>query len=171
MTLLQLLIGGLLLILGRKLFWLFVACLGFVIALRVSTDLLVGQPDWIRLLVAIVIGALGALLAVFLQRLAIAVAGFLAGAYLVEALWSAVHPSLGVSAWAAVIIGGILGAILLSALFDWALIVLSSLAGASIISQTLPIGTTGSTVLFVLLGVLGIAVQAGWMRADRRTGR
>jgi hypothetical protein len=170
-TLLQLLIGGLLLVLGRKLFWLFVAALGFVVALRLTSNLFVHQPGWIALAGALLAGVIGALLAIFLQRLAIAVAGFLAGAYLTMAVLPVFLPHLEHSGWLVAVIGGILGAVLLSAVFDWALIVLSSLSGASLIAQSLHLRSAGATLVFLVAAVLGIIIQAGMKRGERPTGR
>ena len=62
------------------------------------------------------------------------------------------------------IVGGIVGAILLLSIFNWALIVMSSLVGAYLIGQTIVLPPTGTTVLFVALAAIGIAVQAAAFR-------
>jgi len=51
-------------------------------------------------------------------------------------------------------------------LFDWALIVMSALVGAHLISHTIVLPPTGATLLFVGLAAIGIIVQAA---AFRRT--
>jgi hypothetical protein len=62
--------------------------------------------------------------------------------------------------WLPFVIGGIIGAILVSVLFDWALIVLSSLAGAAIITQALALsGAVGIGVILALTAV-GVIIQA-----------
>jgi hypothetical protein len=62
------------------------------------------------------------------------------------------------------VIGGIVGAILLLVLFDWALIVVSSLIGAHLIQSAIVLPASGSTIVFIGLVVLGILVQAASLR-------
>ena len=47
------------------------------------SDLLHVQPEWLALVIAMAAGVLGALVATFVQKLAIGLAGFLAGAFLI----------------------------------------------------------------------------------------
>src|SRR5256714_11670383 len=89
------LIGVVILFFGRKLFWLCVAAVGFAAGVEVAPHL-VHEPSMVlSLSVAIVFGFIGALLAMFLQKVAIAVAGFLAGGKLAMAIVAAflVHGS------------------------------------------------------------------------------
>ena len=65
--------------------------------------------------------------------------------------------------------GGLIGAILLLALFDWALIVVSSLIGAHLIQSAIVLPASGSTIVFIGLAVLGILVQAASLRGSRGT--
>ena len=57
-----------------------------------------------------------------------------------------------------------IGAILLLLLFDWALIVVSSLIGAHLIQSTIVLPPSGSTILFIGLVILGVLVQAASLR-------
>jgi hypothetical protein len=118
----------------------------------------------LQLSIAIVLGFIGALLALFLQKVAIAVAGFLAGGKLAMALVASFLAEGARYPGITFIVGGIIGAILLLALFDWALIVMSSLVGAYLIGQTIVLPATGATILFVVLVAIGIAVQAAAFR-------
>ena len=72
-------VGVAILLFGRKLFWLFVAALGFAVGLEIAAYFMREPPVWMTLLIALGLGLLGALLAIMLQKLAIAVAGFIAG--------------------------------------------------------------------------------------------
>ena len=65
-----------LLFLGRKLFWLFVAAVGFVVGMEAATTLYPHQPDW-SLIVGLILGLIGAVAAIFVQKAAIGIAGFL----------------------------------------------------------------------------------------------
>lgn len=165
---LNLLAGMLLLLLGRRLFWLFVALVGFVVGLAIASRLLSEQPQWMVLLIGLGFGVIGALLAVFVQKLAIGLAGFLAGAYLMNVLIDTFNPGLGDVRWLVVLIGAVLAAVLLLAVFDWALIVISSLTGATLIVQSLEIEQVVRGVVLIVLLVIGVLVQARGLQTHRR---
>jgi hypothetical protein len=156
----RLLVGGALLVLGRKLFWLFVAAVGFAAGWAVATDLLRVQPEWLALVIALGIGVVGALVAQFVQRLAIGLAGFLAGAFLALSLVSLLHLEAAWWGWLAFLAGGILGAVLLAATFEWALIGLSSLAGAVLVAGALNLSSTMHLLVLIGLFVVGVIVQS-----------
>jgi Domain of unknown function (DUF4203) len=161
---LSVLIGAIILFFGRRLFWLCVAAVGFAAGMQVAPHLMHEPTPVLQLSIAVVFGFIGALLALFLQKVAIAVAGFLAGGKLAMALVAAFFAEGARYPGISFVVGGIIGAILLLALFDWALIVMSSLVGAYLIGQTIVLPATGATILFVVLVAVGIAVQAAAFR-------
>ena len=163
---LSVLIGAIILLFGRRLFWLCVAGVGFAAGMELAPHLMHEPTPVLQLSVAVVFGFVGALLALFLQKIAIAIAGFLSGGKLAMALVGAFIAEGARYPGITFIIGGIIGAILLLALFDWALIVMSALVGAHLISHTIVLPPTGATLLFVGLAAIGIIVQAA---AFRRT--
>jgi len=69
------------------------------------------------------------------------------------------------------VIGGIIGAVLLLVLFDWALIVVSSLIGAHLIvyQSAIVLPQSGSIIVFIGLVVIGILVQAASLRRSGAT--
>src|SRR3989475_8542915 len=73
------LIGVVILLFGRKLFWLCVAAVGFAAGVELAPHLVQEPSPVLALTVALVLGFVGALLALFLQKIAIAIAGFFAG--------------------------------------------------------------------------------------------
>ena len=150
--------GAALLLFGRRLFWLFVACVGFIVGVTAATDWLGLEHNWVTVAVALGLGVLGAVVAVFLQRLVVAFAGFLAGGYLAYML--ALGLRFESAAWIAYLVGGVLGALLVLGLFNWALIGLSTLMGATVIVQALPLEHGVSALFFAALTVLGIVAQA-----------
>jgi hypothetical protein len=168
MDTLRILMGAVVLILGRKLYWLFVGAVGFVLGIALAPRFLSGGSQWVILVIALAAGLLGALLAVFLQQAAIAVAGLIGGGYVGFVLAGMVGWDAGRLVWVPIIIGGILGVVLAVALFDWALIILSSLTGAGLIVEATHFSSPIAGLLFVALLVVGIAVQAGLMRGERR---
>ena len=162
------LLGCALLFFGRRLFWLFVAALGFAIGLELAPYLSQNPPLWLSLLLSIALGLIGALLAMMLQKLAIGIAGFLVGGRVAVAVAAAVWANYAHYSMITFVLGGIVGALLLLALFDWALIFFSAIEGARLIAGSIHLPTTGATVLVVALSVFGIFVQGAMFRGGRR---
>lgn len=162
------LLGLALLFFGRRLFWLFVAALGFAIGLQLAPHLSQNPPLWLSLLLSLGLGVAGALLALLLQKLAIAIAGFLAGGSIAVALVAAFLANSAHYSAFTFVIGGIIGALLLLALFDWALIIFSAIEGARLITSGLHLPNTGTTLLLVVLALFGIIVQSAMFRRSRR---
>jgi len=121
------LIGAVILLFGRKLFWLCVAAVGFAAGVEIAPHLVHEPSSLLALTVALVLGLIGALLALFLQKIAIAVLGFLAGGKLAGAIAAAFFVHYAQYSTFIFVIGGLIGAVLLLVLFDWALIVVSAL--------------------------------------------
>jgi hypothetical protein len=158
------LIGLVVLFFGRKLFWLCVAAVGFLAGIELAPHL-VNEPSPLLLLaVALVLGLLGALLAFLLQKFAVAIVGFLAGGKLAGAIAAAFFVHHAEYSTIVFVIGGILGAILILVVFDWALIVVSSLIGAHLIQSAIVLPPSGSTIVFLGLAVIGMLVQAASFR-------
>jgi hypothetical protein len=161
------LIGAVILLFGRKLFWLFVAAVGFAAGVEVAPHLLSEPSPMLALTLALVLGFVGALFALFLQKIAVGVVGFLVGGRLAIAIVAAFFLNYAHYDVITFLVGGIVGAILLLALFDWALIFFSSVAGAHLIQDAVQLPANGSVILLVALTVLGVVVQASMMRRGR----
>jgi hypothetical protein len=161
---LSVLIGAVVLFFGRKLFWLCVAAVGFAAGMEVAPQLIHEPSPVLQLTVALFLGFIGAFLALLLQKVAIAVAGFLAGGKLAMALVTAFIAEGARYPGITFIIGGIIGAILLLSVFNWALIVMSAVVGAYLISHTIVLPATGATLLFVGLAAIGVIVQVSTLR-------
>ncbi len=162
---LRILAGIGLLVLGRKLFWLFVGLIGFMWGIHAARTFFPGQPEWIVIAIALMAGVLGALIAVFLQWLAVGLAGFLAGGYIAVRLLHVAGLTTGNLYWIIFLIGGIIGLILIIVLFGWALIILSSLVGAGLITESIPLAHSGALILFFILAIAGILIQSRLIRA------
>jgi hypothetical protein len=160
------LIGIVILFFGRKLFWLCVAAVGFLAGIELAPHLVNEPSPLLQLAVAIVLGLLGALLAFLLQKIAIAVVGFLAGGKLAGAIAAAFFVHHAQYSTIVFVVGGILGAILLLVVFDGALIVVSSLIGANLIALqgAIELPPTGLTIVFWGLAIAGILFQAAALR-------
>jgi len=164
LNVINLILGTALLVAGRRLFWLFVGVAGFVTGVQLATRFWQG-PGWLAIIIGLIIGIIFAVLAIFLQALLIGIAGFLIGGYIFTVLASMLGIDLtGMTTWIVYIIGGLIGLLLVSFLFDWAIITLSSLAGASLILQAVGRqGAVGGLIFFVLF-ILGVLIQGFALR-------
>ena len=158
--------GGTLLAAGRKLFWFFVGVVGFIAGFQLASRVWHG-PEGTAIIVGLVVGIIFAVLAVFVQAIAIGVAGFIAGAYILGILAAMIGLDKGPLLWVIYIVGGIIGVATTGYLFDWALIALSSLAGASLLVEALHLQRLAGGAMFFILVILGVAIQASTFRSER----
>ena len=69
----DILIGAVLLLVGRRLFWLFVGGVGFLVGFNFAGQALQEQPQWVIFSVAIGVGLVAAIFSIFLQRAVVAI--------------------------------------------------------------------------------------------------
>ncbi len=198
----RILLGVVLLAFGRRLFWLFVGAVGFVAGVRFAEHFFPNAPSDTVILYSLIAGVVCASIAVGIRKIALGAAGFFAGGYFLVQL---LNVSAGGSAvlttgpgpqqaapWLLFLIGGVIGAILINVVFNWTLIVLSSIGGATLICETLAAngesiqnaaslysgvkahgehaGTLDPHVVsiaFTVLVIIGVLVQAGTLRRLR----
>lgn len=168
----RVLLGVLLLSCGRRLFWLFVGTVGFVAGARFAERFLPVQADDVIIVFCLVCGVLSAILAITLRKIALGVAGFLAGGYLLTQLLVAGGQMHGQGAgdfapWMAFLVGGLAGALLMNAVFAWTLIVLSSLGGAALVCESFHAAPQIVSAAFTVLAILGVTIQSGVIRRQR----
>lgn len=164
--------GLIVLVFGRKLFWLFVAIVGFLVGMEFTGVVLADRPQWVLLSAALGAGLVGALLAVFAKRVAFALGGFYAGSYLALTLGKSF--GAGGDSMTLFVAGGAIGSLFATVIADWAIIVLSCLVGSAAIVQGLDLGQTMGTLVFVALVIAGALLQARLMTrsgAARRSTR
>ncbi|MGD8590294.1 MAG: hypothetical protein PVG22_15825 [Chromatiales bacterium] len=164
----NLLLGVTVLLVGRNIFWLFVAVIGFMFGIEIAQGLFFEQPMWMSLLAGVGMGLVGAVVAIVYQRLAFVLAGFYAGVFLTIVIAG----ELGLVAMPAVtpFFIGLLGAVLAFLMTDWAIILLSSLAGAALIVTTLSTLQSGIAMAsFLVLAVVGMFVQWNILTRQRRS--
>jgi hypothetical protein len=164
-----LVVGIALLLFGRRLFWLFVAVIGFM----AGWYFVLGSGHHAQtgggLLVALLAGLVGLVLALVVQKVAVALAGFFVGAYLVANLLGWPLPPLRPTEQLVLLIAGVVAAFVALALFDLALVIFSSIAGAGLILDNvhLRVGANVRLVLLVVLAAVGAAFQARWLQRVR----
>ena len=161
-------LGASLLAAGRKLFWLFVGAAGFVLGLQLADRILQGRSDATAIIAALIFALIFVGLAVFLQKIAISLAGFFAGGYLLTVVAGLFDINGGVLFWLIYIAGGILGIVMIRYLFDWAIISISSLMGASLIVQAFGLQRVANGIVFLILVIAGVAIQGTALRREKR---
>jgi hypothetical protein len=164
----HILIGLVLLFAGRRLFWLFVACVGFASGYHYAQQMGGIHHPFLVLAFSIAAGAVGALIAIFFQKAAIVIAGFAAGGYIVLILSGQFAGLPAQIFWLPYVVGGIIGAITLFFIFDWALIFLSTLIGATLIVQVTALDLGFEIALFLALVIAGTVFQAKTMPGENR---
>ena len=158
MTLLvKIIIGVALLFLGRKLFWLMVGGVGFLAGSYLSTLIMPNANEWVTLVFALVIGGLGILLAKMVQKVGISVAGFIIGGMALSGLLSGFLPD--VPGWILFVIGGVVGIILTFVVFEWSLVLISSFAGAWMITDPFTLDPMLNLLLLLGLFLVGVVIQ------------
>ena len=151
-------VGGVLLVFGRRLYWLVLGALGFWPGLLIANEGLNLSYE-LELGAAFLAGIVGAVAAIVAQKLAVRLGGFVIGAvaaYLLAQPWAA---DLAYQIWWVALLGGVVGLFFAAALFDAALIVFSSIVGAALIADALPLVKVHQTWTFLGLAALGIVIQ------------
>jgi len=161
--------GLILLLAGRKFFWLAIALVGFVFGFEVARESFGSDPAWVRWVAAVFFGLLGAVLAQFFQRVAIALFGFFAGAYVAVEWLISLLPGAGEWPTNAVFaVGGVVGAVLAVLLFDPMLVILTALAGAVLLAPLVPLDPSHHLWLVPVLALVGMGVQVKLMTPTTR---
>jgi hypothetical protein len=165
---LQIVFGLAMLLLGRKLFWIFVGSMGFITATELAVTSMSAQPEWVVVLIGLAAGIVGALLAIFFQAGAIALAGILGGGYLGLLVTRSLQLSSQTAHTIAYVVGAVVGLILFLVFFDGALIAFSSFAGSYILAQQFELTGVYFWLVLVVIAFLGVAFQLKQM-GDGRT--
>ncbi len=160
MDIINILAGAVFLLAGQKVFWLFIAGLGFLFGFEFSTVFFFGYEYWHKLVISVIFGLLGLVSALFLQSLAIILTGFIAGGYLFLSLWNFMGWKVGGWWWIFFLISGIITSVLLANFFSPFLILLTSFIGALLIIQFFPLVPVMKIIFFIVLCVIGILVQS-----------
>ena len=158
-SIIQAVFGFAMLVLGRRLYWLFVGGIGFAIGFSLASNFFGDSSIWTLLIVGLVVGFLAGMAAVLMNRIVLGIAGFLVGGYLAIKLVELISFNLDAPSWLVFLVGAACGAVLVAVLFDWALILLTSLLGAGLLVQLLDASDRLSLVLIAVLAVVGIFIQ------------
>lgn len=177
MSILYSAVGAILLVAGRKLYWFFIAVAGMIAGIVLSNIFLDAENLTWRIVFAVLGAVLGAILAIALQKIAIAVVGFIAGGLGATLLWRLLDmPQEGRMLLIPFIAGGIIAAVLVLVAYEYGLIILTSWGGASLITQELEktalleSAWIGVAAFFGLL-LIGVVIQAIGLSSEHKKKR
>ncbi len=159
MIIINVLLGFVMLIMGRQFFWVLISGLGFIIGMSYAHQFIPGPPGVI-LLVSLGLGAIGAILAYILQHAAAGLAGFISGWYLSTAVMGSIPFNLGEFQAFLPILGGIIGTVFIIITMEWSLIILSTTTGAYLVSQSILLSQPIKNAIFLVLLLLGLIIQS-----------
>jgi MFS family permease len=159
--------GALLLLFGRRLYWLFAAVVGFVAVFLLTGTLAPQLSESTALFVAVAAGLVGAVVTVFAHKILLSLIGGVAGGLI--ALWQiqVLGVEQGIAWLLAALLGAVVGAWLVSSLFDFALVLLSSLLGAQLLLDAWPVDPGWFLPAYCGLVALGLFFQL--IRSRRRS--
>jgi hypothetical protein len=152
-------IGFMMLIAGRPVYPVFVGSISFLVGTYLSNQITVFPPEWNSFFIPMLFAILGIASTMAFKRWAARVAGFIAGGIMVMNLPNAFGTG---GYWTSPIIfavAGIVSAVLLFFIFDFALIVLSSLMAVTLILSYMQVGRLDQGAMFLILALFGMIVQ------------
>jgi hypothetical protein len=152
-------IGFMLLIAGRPAYWVFTGGIAFLIGTFTAARLPLFSSQWNALILSLLFAVFGVVLAFLAHRWAARLAGFVAGGFLLYNM----PVALGAQAdWVSPLLFALAGLVafgLLMVTFDFALALISSLTGTTLILRSFQIGTLDQGVMFIILTVFGLITQ------------
>jgi hypothetical protein len=158
-TMLKLSLGFITLITGRQLYGLFAGGVAFIGAFFLAPIYFNVAPDNNLLMTSLGIGVVIGLLASLLGRIMTAIVLFLAGGYLLATIPGILGLGTDWVSWPLMVIAGLVVILLALVWFDFSLILLSALTGASLIVQTINLNVFNAIIAYVALVVFGIVTQ------------
>ena len=165
--------GGLMLILGRDLDWLFSIGLGLLVGLKMTTLLAEGSPLWMSIAMVAAIGIISVLPYLVFPEGSYIMTGLLFGGFLLseygsDLLRTFFGAGLSGSTWMIFFVGAVIGAVVLGLAREWGIMFATALAGAFLISD---IFTSLSPVARYLVAgglfLAGSIAQAIIMRVEK----
>ena len=162
------LVGGLLLLFGKKLYWIVLLILSLVAGAWLGLEVIPDEPKWLKFIIPGLSGTITAIICYLLHRLALQIAGIciggLLGYLLIDAFFIKPWPLIGLC------VGCLLGLLLVIKIFDWSLILLSAVSGATLLAYLIPTKIWLQGVFGLILFVIGLAFQS-WMEVKKKNAK
>ncbi len=159
MAAVQALIGFLTLILGRQYYPVYVGAITFMMAKLYIPQIFPQQSNTSVLVTSIVAGLLIGGLSISLKRILAITASFLVGGSLVLGAADLLRLGPAFQTWTVFLIAGAVGALMALLVFDFGVIFLSVVYGATLILESLHLPGFTPLVWLILLSIFGIIVQ------------
>jgi len=158
-------IGGILLFLGRELNFLFAAAMAGLIGFRLTPLLPPQWPGWADGAFILTLAIIAAVLVLINERAGYFLSGFLAGGYLLVEYYA---PNLLTVPWLPFVIGGVIGALILGLLTEWALILVSAGIGAAYVLNLIQLDPTAEILVGAGLFIVGALTQVIIMQSQKK---
>lgn len=159
MSILFVVIGFIILVTGHQASWIFAGGVSFLAGSLLADQLQIVRSETEMIIFSVTCGLLGALLVVYLRKIIVAIAAFISGGYICFYLPVVLGWNTDWINWVIVILVAAACAILTITLGAIPLIFISSLLGATLITQYMLIGSIGSTSMFIVLSIFGLLAQ------------
>jgi hypothetical protein len=159
MAAVQALIGFLTLILGRQYYPVYVGAITFMMAKLYIPQIFPQQSVNNILVTSIVVGVIIGGLSISLKRILVIAASFLVGGSLVFGAADLLGLGPAFQTWGVFLIAGAFGALLALLVFDFGVIFLSAVYGATLILERLHMPGFTPLVWLIMLTIFGIIVQ------------
>ncbi len=167
--------GILLTCFGRRLVYLVFILIGFGLG-YLAVQIVMPEntvAETTQIVISVIMGVIFAVAALWFKKFTLGILGFLSlGAALVFGLRTSLNETLSLSTTLlAFLSGGVLGAILIAAVYDWALVFLSAYGGSVLVlrgtGQFIELGRDISLAVLILITILGVVIQASSVRKKR----
>lgn len=164
-------LGSISLFFGRRLYWIFVAVAGFLLGLILGPGLFMNVNQTWQPLITLLVAILFAGLSLLLNKVMIAISGAIGLGIFMFLLTDAYLPE-----WAVVVmtvIAAIAGLLASWLLFDWGLMLFSSIAGASLLTSgfisIIPRTSGADLLIFLFVFMIGFTFQIiKWSREQAK---
>lgn len=165
--------GGLMLILGRDMDWLFSFGLGLLVGLKATLLLQEGSPLWMYIVVIGALGLISVLPYLVYPESSYILTGFLFGGFVLseygsDLLSTFFGTGLAGSTWMIFFVGAVLGAAILGLAKEWGIMFATALAGAFLVADVF--SNLSPVARYLLAGGLflsGAIIQAVIMRMEK----
>lgn len=161
-------IGGILLFLGHELNFIFAGAMAGLIGFRLTPLLPPQWPAWSDAAFMIVLGVIAAILVLLNERAGYFISGFLAGGFFLVEYYA---PNVLTVPILPFIIGGVIGALVLGLLTEWALILVSAGIGASYMLNLFVLDPTAEILIGAGLFIVGALTQVIIMQSQKQSER
>lgn len=161
-------VGAILLFLGRELNFLFAAAMAALLGFRLAPRLPATWPTWGDWAFVITLAVVAAIIALINERIGYFLSGFLAGSFFLVEYFAPNASTLPVLPF---IIGGVIGALILGLLTEWAMILVSSAIGAAYILDLFRLDPTAEILIGSGLFIVGALAQVIIMQYQKQSER